>query len=50
MAAVAIFGWPSRMRGDWGTENNGVETVMILHWGERHRAYLRGRQVHPLKL
>ncbi|KAK6981399.1 hypothetical protein R3P38DRAFT_3333827 [Favolaschia claudopus] len=28
-AAVAIFGWPSRMR-----------RLMILHWGILHRAYL----------
>ncbi|KAK7012462.1 hypothetical protein R3P38DRAFT_2550252 [Favolaschia claudopus] len=39
-AAVAIFGWPSRMRGDFGTENNLVERLMILHWGILHRAYL----------
>jgi hypothetical protein len=41
--AVDFFGWPSRVRGDWGTENNGIERQMIAHWGEAHRPYLRGR-------
>jgi hypothetical protein len=41
--AVAKYGWPSRVRGDWGKENNKVEELMIEHWGEYHRAYLRGR-------
>ncbi len=39
--AIAIFGWPSRIRGDLGTENNGIEILMIEHWGAAHRAYLR---------
>lgn len=43
MSAVRTFGWPSRCRGDWGTENNEVERLMVSHWGEHHRAYLRGR-------
>lgn len=33
------------MRGDFGTENNGVERKMIAKWGVQHRAYLRGRYV-----
>jgi hypothetical protein len=41
--AVKVFGWPSRTRGDWGKENNGIEARMIQHWGVNHRAYLRGR-------
>lgn len=41
--AVAEFGWPSRARGDFGTENNEVERLLIAHWGMAHRAYLRGR-------
>jgi hypothetical protein len=45
LAAVAEFGWPSRVRGDFGTENNEVERLMIAHWGILHRAYLRGRSV-----
>ena len=45
MAGVATYGWPSRGRGDYGRENNGVERRMIAHWGEAHRAYLRGRRV-----
>lgn len=42
---VDSFGWPSRGRGDFGTENNEVERMMIERWGHRHRAYLRGRLV-----
>lgn len=45
LGAVTTFGWPSRVRGDYGGENNGIEEVMILHWGDGHRAYLRGRYV-----
>ncbi len=41
--AVRTFGWPSRGRGDYGKENNGIEAELIRHWGEGHRAYLRGR-------
>ncbi|KAK7016624.1 hypothetical protein R3P38DRAFT_3567192 [Favolaschia claudopus] len=37
MAAVAKFGWPSRGRGDFGKENNGVERRMIQHWGDEER-------------
>lgn len=43
--AVAKYGWPSRVRGDFGTENNDVEHLMKEHWGEAYRAYLRGRYV-----
>ncbi|KAK6984052.1 hypothetical protein R3P38DRAFT_2536338 [Favolaschia claudopus] len=49
-AAVAVFGWPSRMRGDFGTENNEVERLMILYWGILHRAYLRGRSRHNVRI
>lgn len=45
MKAVQEFGWPSRVRGDWGTENNRVEWRMIQKRGQLHRAYLRGRCV-----
>ena len=40
---VRFYGWPSRIRGDFGTENNQVERLMKEHWGEAHNAYLRGR-------
>jgi len=43
MDAVGKYGWPSRVRGDFGTENNGIEARMVDHWGILHRAYLRGR-------
>ncbi|KAJ7239702.1 hypothetical protein C8J57DRAFT_1245817 [Mycena rebaudengoi] len=33
MTAVATYGWPSRRRGDFGKENNGVERKMIRRWG-----------------
>ena len=45
MRGVSKYGWPSRVRGDFGTENNDVERKMIEHWGEAHRAFLRGRYV-----
>lgn len=43
--AVRRKGWPSRMRGDYGTENNQVEKHMVRKWGVAHHAYLRGRRV-----
>lgn len=49
LEAVEKYGWPSRMRGDFGTENNEVENLMKEHWGEAHRAYLRGRYVLKLR-
>ncbi|KAK6984365.1 hypothetical protein R3P38DRAFT_2575988, partial [Favolaschia claudopus] len=50
LAAVQTFGWPSRMRGDFGTENNEVERLMIAFWGILHRAYLRGRSRHNVRI
>lgn len=41
--AVQELGWPSRARGDYGTENNEMERLLIAYWGLAHRAYLRGR-------
>ncbi|KAF7311732.1 Integrase catalytic domain-containing protein [Mycena indigotica] len=48
--AVAIYGWPSRARGDFGKENNGVERMMIGHWGEAHMAYLRGLSLQNIRI
>ena len=31
--AVRVFGWPSWVRGDYGKENNGIESIIIHHWG-----------------
>ncbi|KAK7013506.1 Integrase catalytic domain-containing protein [Favolaschia claudopus] len=50
MHTVSIFGWPSRMRGDFGKENNGVERRMIIRWGEAHRAYIRGRSTQNIRM
>lgn len=43
--AVSKLGWPSRVRGDYGTENNEIERKMVQKWGVAHRPYLRGRCV-----
>ncbi|KAJ8082108.1 hypothetical protein PM082_007954 [Marasmius tenuissimus] len=48
--AVEIFGWPSRMRADFGRENNEVERLMVRRWGENHRAYLRGRSTQNVRI
>ncbi|KAK6981351.1 Integrase catalytic domain-containing protein [Favolaschia claudopus] len=48
--AVSIYGWPSRMRGDFGKENNGVERRMIARWGEAHRSYIRGRSTQNIRM
>ncbi len=45
MKGVKEYGWPSRVCGDYGTENNGVEKQMVARWGDNHKAYLRGRLV-----
>ncbi|KAF5339993.1 hypothetical protein D9611_012376 [Ephemerocybe angulata] len=50
MTAVSQFGWPSRVRGDYGTENNEIERKMVEKWGIAHRAYLRGRSVHNVRI
>ncbi|KAJ7800870.1 hypothetical protein B0H14DRAFT_3784634 [Mycena olivaceomarginata] len=47
LAAVAKF---SRGRGNFETENNEVERPLIAHWGVLHRAYLRGRSRHNVRI
>jgi hypothetical protein len=42
-AGVLELGWPSRVRGDYGTENNGIERMMLSARGPQHRPYLRGK-------
>ncbi|GLB34620.1 hypothetical protein LshimejAT787_0201850 [Lyophyllum shimeji] len=48
--AIGVYGWPSRARGDFGTENNQVEQMLVAHWGGTHRAYLRGRSIHNVRI
>ncbi|KAF7349604.1 Integrase catalytic domain-containing protein [Mycena sanguinolenta] len=50
MHAVSIYGWPSRMRGDYGKENNGVERRMNARWGDAHRSYIRGRSTQNIRM
>ncbi|KAG9041672.1 hypothetical protein FS837_011900 [Tulasnella sp. UAMH 9824] len=50
LEGVNIFGWPSRVRGDYGKENNGVERRMHEHWGRAHNAYLRGRSIQNIRI
>jgi len=40
LQAVDKLGWPSRVRGDHGTENNAVEQEMIQKRGINHQPYL----------
>jgi hypothetical protein len=46
--AVNTYGWPSRVRGDWGTENNDIKQQMVAHRGAQHRPYLWGRFVKTM--
>jgi len=41
--AINLYGTPSRVRGDFGTENNGIEQLMILLRGAAHAPYIRGK-------
>ncbi|KAF7354472.1 Integrase catalytic domain-containing protein [Mycena venus] len=50
LAAVQIFGWPSRTRCDFEKENNGVERQMIAKRGVLHRASLRGRSTQNIRM
>lgn len=52
--AIGELGAPSQVRGDFGTENNGVEKLMQELRGVLHRPYIRGKSValhqHSVKL
>lgn len=43
MHAAQVFGVPSRLRGDHGTENIIVATWMEEHRGTRRGSYIWGR-------
>ncbi|KAJ7590176.1 hypothetical protein C8J56DRAFT_888353 [Mycena floridula] len=38
------------VNGDYGKENNGIEVIMIDHWGEARRAYIRGRSTNNVRI
>ncbi|THH06932.1 hypothetical protein EW146_g9463 [Bondarzewia mesenterica] len=44
--AVQIYGWPSRVRGDHGTENVLIAREMEAMHGADHGSYIWGRSVH----
>ena len=46
---VQKFGLPSRVRGDCGTENNGIENYMQEQQGYAG-AYIRGPSVHNQRI
>lgn len=48
VSATREFGTPSRVRGDYGTENNRIERYMESARGPNHRAYLRGKLVQSI--
>lgn len=41
--ARRVFGWPVRVRADYGTENLFAGRMMEDHWGADHHAFLRGK-------
>ena len=49
MEGVAKNGLPARVRGDHGTENNGIETYMRSIRG-KESAYIRGPTVHNQRI
>jgi hypothetical protein len=50
LQGVQDMGLPSRVRGDFGTENNKIEKYMIQMRGAAHKPYLRGRCVLSIQL
>jgi len=45
LAAASVYGVPSRLRGDHGTENLRVAAWMEEHCGTRRGSYIWGRYV-----
>ena len=49
LEGVALYGIPSRVRGDFGTENNGIEKFMNDKKGNSS-GYIRGPSVHNQRI
>ena len=48
--AVRRYGWPSRLRGDYGGENRDVSIVMILHRGANRASFIWGSSTHNTRI
>ena len=49
LVGVENYGLPCRVRGDYGSENNGIENYMLQN-GCSQRAYIRGPSVHNQRI
>jgi hypothetical protein len=45
-----VWGWPSRVRTDRGTENVGVRALMLGYRGEGRGSHIAGRSVHNQRI
>ncbi|KAF5331773.1 hypothetical protein D9758_018551 [Tetrapyrgos nigripes] len=50
LQAAAVYGVPSRLRGDHGTENLRVAAWMEYHNGQRRGSYIWGQSVHNVRI